>query len=163
MKKYICSLFILFLVFIPVWVECDGGYSGEVVTFVMPIPVEIFSQNAILRVRLWNNEQLEISEKNSTCAVSYNAKTRTEEIHCSGGVEYQEVTPEEFMFPVGEINASIEVRSATVRVGEKYRLLISGLSNDNCNSTSADVREAANSETIIIAELSWRTTTMACP
>ena len=167
MKKYIYNLSILLLIFVPVLAECDGssprGYPEEIVTFIIPISVGIFSQNAILRVRLWNDEQLEISEKNSACTVSYNVQTKTEEVRCPEGVKYQEVTPEEFMFPVQEINASIEVRSNTIRVGEKYRLLISGLSNDNCNSTSADVRDMANSETITMGKLPWCTTEMACP
>ena len=166
MKKYVCSFSILFLIFVPVWVGSDDSsprdYSEEVVTFVVPIPVEMFSQNAILRVRLWNDEQLKISKKNSACAVSYNAQTKTEEVHCPEGVEYQEVTPEEFMFSVREIKTSIEVRSTTIRVGEKYRLLISGSSNDNCNSTTAETREVANSETITMEKLSWCTTEMAC-
>jgi len=161
------SLAILLLVFVFVFAEYDGvsmrGYAEEGATFIVPIPVEMFSQDAILRVRLWENSQLEISERNSTCAVSYNAQTKTEEVRCPEGVEYQEVTAEEFTFPVQEINASIKVSSSTVMIGEKYRLQVSGRSSDNCNSTSADVRAVANRNTITIGKLSWRTTLMACP
>lgn len=167
MKKYVCSLFVLFFILAPLVLDCDHllpqAYSQEVVTFVVPISVEKFSQDAVIRVRLWNEEQLKMNEKTSACAVSYNMQTKTEEVRCPAGVEYSEVVPEEFMFSVEEINSSIEVRSSAITVGERYRLLISGRSNDNCNTTSADVREVANSEIIVIEKLSWRTTAMGCP
>lgn len=167
-RKYLCRLLlILFLILIPVLARCDDlsiqGYSEKIVTFVVPISVEMFSQNAILRVSLWNEEQLEISERNSACMVSYNAQTKTQDIRCPEGIEYQEVLPEEFTFSVQEVTASIKLRSTTIRRGEKYRLLISGLSNDNCNHASADVRDVANSGTITMERLSWHTTEMACP
>ena len=167
MKKYVCSLSIIFLIFVPVLAEGNASsprdYPEEIVTFIVPISVGIFSQNAILRIRLWNDEQLEISEKNSSCTVSYNVQTKTEEVRYTGGAKNQEVTPEVFTFPVQEINATIEVRSNTIRVGEKYRLLISGRSNDNCNMTSADIRDVANTENVTLGKLSWRTTEMGCP
>ncbi|MCK5178649.1 MAG: hypothetical protein KAR32_03900 [Candidatus Omnitrophica bacterium] len=166
MKKYVCGLSILFLIFVPVVTECDDSltrsYSEEMITFLVPIPVEMFSQDAILRVRMWNDEQLERSERNSACVVSYSRQTRTENIRCPEGVEYQAVTPEEFTFSVGEINAILKVKSDMIKVGEKYRLLISGRSNDNCNTTSAEIRDVADNETITIGALSWRTTELAC-
>lgn len=167
MKKYFCSFIILFLICAPLGSGCDclltRAYSQEAVTFVVSIPVENFSQDAVIKVRLWDSEQLKISEINSGCSVSFDMRTRTETYHCPGGAEYQEPNPEEFEFFVGDISSSIEIISATVNVGEKYRLLISGRSNDNCNSTSAAVRKVADSEIITIEKLFWSSTMMACP
>lgn len=165
-RRYLCRLFILFVLLIPVSAKCDDsstqGYSEKVVTFVVPIPIEMFSQNAILRARLWNEEQLEISEKNSACTVTYSVQTKTQDIRCPEGIEYQEASPEEFTFLAREVTSSIKLKSTTIRLGEKYRLQISGLSNDNCNTTSADVRDVATSGTITTGKLSWNTTERAC-
>ena len=156
-----CSFVLAFLV-----LNCDHllprACSQEVVTFIVPVSVGMFSQDAVIRVRLWDEEQLETSENTSGCTVSYNVQTKTEDVRCPQGVEYAQVMPEEFMFDVGDINSNIEITSAAVRVGEKYRLLISGKSKDNCNTTSAEVREVADSETIVIERLSWSTTAMGC-
>ena len=137
--------------------------SVEFVTFSVPIDKGTFSPEASLRVRIWNAETLKVAERNANCAVSYNQETKTEEVHCPEGVNYREVTPEEIEFLVQDIGAEIEIKSATVTVGEKYRLQISGLSSDDCNTASATVEEKARSAHILIDDLMWATTLMACP
>ncbi len=137
--------------------------SVEFVTFSVPISKETFSPEAILRVRIWNAETLKVAENNANCAVSYNQETQTEEVHCPEGVNYREVSPEEFEFLVKDIGAEIEIRSATVTVGEKYRLQISGLASDDCNTASATVEGKARSAQVLIEDLMWATTLMACP
>ena len=137
--------------------------SDEFVTFSVVINKETFSPEASLRVRIWNAETLKVAEGNANCAVSYNQETQTEEVHCPKGVEYREVAPEEFEFIVQDLGAEIEIRSATVTVGEKYRLQISGLASDDCNTASATVEEKARSAHILIEDLMWATTLMACP
>lgn len=166
MKKFVCHSYLLLLIFVPVLAECGDSrtraYSESTTTFIVPISVEMFSQEAILRVRLWRDEPQDMSERNSACSVSYNPQTKTEEVHCPPGVEYKAVTPEEFTVPVQDIKTTITVRSHSIRTGEKYRLQISGLSRDNCNTTMAEVRNVANAETITIEKLSWETTGKAC-
>jgi len=120
--------------------------SVEFVTFSVPIDKGTFSPEASLRVRIWNAETLKVAESNANCAVSYNQETKTEEVHCPEGV-----------------NAEIEIKSATVTAGEKYRLQISGLSSDDCNTASATVEEKTRSAHILIDDLMWATTLMACP
>ncbi len=139
------------------------GGSGENVTFSVVINKESFSPEGTLRVRIWNAETLKIAESNANCAVSYNQGTKTEEVHCPEGVEYREASPEEFEFLVQDIGAEIEIKSATVTVGEKYRLQISGLASDDCNTASASVEERAKSAHVILENLLWATTLMACP
>jgi len=133
------------------------------VTFSVGINKETFSPEASLRVRIWNAATLKVAESNANCAVSYNQETKTEEMHCPEGVNYREVTPEEFEFLVQDLSAEIEITSATVTVGEKYRLQISGLASDDCNTASATVEERATSAHVVLENLLWATTLMACP
>jgi len=137
--------------------------SDEFVTFSVAVNKETFSPEATLQVRIWNAETLKVAEGNANCAVSYNQETKTEEVQCPEGVNYREVTPEEFEFIMQDVGAEIEMMSATVTVGEKYRLQISGLSSDDCNTASASVEEKARSAHIFIEDLMWATTLMACP
>ena len=137
--------------------------SDEFVTFSVAINKESFSPEASLRVRIWDAETLKVAEGNANCAVSYNQETKTEEVHCPEGVVYREASPEEFEFLVQDIGAEIEIRSATVTVGEKYRLQISGLASDDCNTASATVEGKARSAQVLIDDLTWATTLMACP
>ena len=137
--------------------------SVEFVTFNVSINTEAFSPEASLRVRIWNAETLKVAESSSNCAVSFNQETQTEDVHCPEGVEYREVSPEEFEFLVQDLGAEIEIKSATVTVGEMYRLQISGLASDDCNTASATIEEKARSAHILIEDLMWATTMMACP
>ena len=137
--------------------------SVEFVTFSVVIDKVNFSPEASLRVRIWNAETLKVADSSSNCAVVYNQETQTEEVHCPEGVEYREVSPEEFEFLVQDMGAEIEIKSATVTVGEMYRLQISGLASDDCNTASATVEEKARSAHILIEDLMWATTLMACP
>ncbi len=137
--------------------------SDEFVTFSVVINKETFSPEASLRVRIWNAATLKVAERNANCAVSYNQETQTEDVHCPEGVKYREVSPEEFEFPVQDIGAEIEIKSATVTVGERYRLQISGLASDDCNTASASVEERAKSAHVVVENLLWATTLMACP
>jgi hypothetical protein len=137
--------------------------SVEFVTFSVVINKETFSSEASLRVRIWNAATLKVAESNANCAVSYNQETKTEEVHCPEGVNYREVSPEEFEFIMQDIGTEIEIMSATVTVGEKYRLQISGLASDDCNTASASVEERAKSAHIVLDNLMWATTLMACP
>ncbi len=98
----------------------------------------------------------------ANCVVSYNAEFQKEEIHCPEGVEYEEVTPEDIIIPVQEISKSVKLESDQIRVGERYRLLITGLSNDNCNTTSASIEDIAQQVDITFENLGWATTEIGC-
>ena len=139
------------------------GGPRESVTFTVRIEPEFFSPEATLHVRIWDSEQLKIAESVGNCAVTYNAETETEEVHCPEGVEYQEPFPEVYAFPVQDIGEEFDILSTTVTVDEEYRLQISGLSSDNCNTASASVQERARAAQIILEDLMWATTMMACP
>ena len=165
-KRLITNLFLLLAVssfLAGCSIAAPFGGTGEFVTFGVAIDKGTFSPEAILRVRIWNAETLKVAESNANCAVSYNQETKTEEVHCPEGVNYREVTPEEFEFLVQDIGAEIEIKSATVTVGEKYRLQISGLASDDCNTASATVEQKARSAQVLIEDLMWATTPMACP
>ena len=167
MKKKLFITFVIILVLFSLLSGCDLTSSDidstGSVTFTVLVDVDMFSDEATLRLTLWNTDQLEILKRTADCSISYNLETQTEEIHCPEGVEYEAVIPDEFTFPVQEIDEFIEVESDNIRIGEKYRLLISGLSSDNCNTTSASVEVIAQQADITIEDLVWMTTLMACP
>ena len=144
-------------------VQSSAIDSTGSVTFTVPIDAEMFSEEAALRFTLWNADQLEIMKRTANCAVSYNVELQKEEIHCPEGVEYEEVTPEEIIIPVQEISISAKFESDQIRVGERYRLLITGLSNDNCNTTSASIEDMAQQVDLTFEDLGWATTEMGCP
>ena len=132
------------------------------VTFSVPVPTEAFSPKGTLQVFVWNAQQLAAQDRQAECVVAHDAQTGTDTTLCPEGVQYQEITPEKFDFPLQAINQRIQLTSQTVKVGEKYRIALRGLSNDECNSTSATAEGTATSSTITLSELGWLTTEMAC-
>ena len=164
-QRFISFVIILILSSLPAgcdWTSSDIDSTG-IITFTVPVAADMFSDEATLRFALWNADQLETMKRTADCSISYDLETQTEEIHCPEGVEYEAVTPAEFTFPVQEIDEFIEVESDNIRIGEKHRLMISGLSSDNCNTTSASVEGIAQHAEIVIEDLVWMTTLMACP
>jgi hypothetical protein len=153
---------VLLLVVLASACSTTAGQPATNVTFVIPIPVESFSPTAVLQVSLWNAPQLEVLNRQANCAVSYDAQTKTESVHCPEGVQYQKVTPEEFSFPVQAITHNIHLTSQAVKIGEKYRIALRGLSRDDCNSASAQVEGTATASAITLGDLDWMTTLMAC-
>ena len=167
MKSQLFKAFVIILILYSLLSGCGlmvvDTDSTVIITFTVPVDVDMFSDEATLRLTLWNADQLEIMKRTANCSVSYDSKTQVEEVHCPEGVEYEPVTPEEFTFPVMEIDEIIKVESDHIRISEWYRLLISGLSSDNCNTTSASVESIAQQAEINIEDLKWMTTLMACP
>lgn len=132
------------------------------VTFSVPIQVEAFSPNGVLQVLVWNARQLAALDRQAECVIAHDSQTGTDTVLCPAGVQYQEITPEKFDFPIQAIDQRIQLTSHTVKVGEKYRVALRGLSSDNCNSTSATAEGTANSSTLALGDLIWLTTDMAC-
>jgi hypothetical protein len=136
--------------------------SAAGVTFNLPVPVEMFSSKGMLQVLVWNAGQLAALDRQGECVIAHDAQSETDTVLCPAGVQYQEVTPEKFAFPMQAINRTIRLLSQTVKIGESYRLAVRGLSSDDCNSTSAAAEGTASTSTITLSELSWATTEMAC-
>jgi hypothetical protein len=132
------------------------------VTFIVPVPIETFSSEAALQVSVWNSAQLTALDRQAECVVSHDVQTGVESTHCPEGVQYQQITPEEFIFPIQAVDKSIQLTSQAVRIGEKYQIVLRGLSSDDCNSTSAAAEGTATTSTITLGELGWMTTEMAC-
>jgi len=167
MKKGQLDSFVLNLILLSILSACAVQSSAidttGSVTFTVPIDAEMFSEEAALRFILWDADQLEIMNRTANCTASYDVELQKEEIHCPEGVEYEEATPEEIIIPLHEISKSAKFASDQIRVGERYRLLITGLSNDNCNTTSASIEDIAQQVDIIFEDLGWATTEMGCP
>ena len=167
MKKDLLVFPLLVIISLAILSACSvlppGGDASEGITFRVPIDASIFAEGISLKFRLWHADQLEIMEKTANCAVSYNAESGVEEIHCPDGVVYQKVTPEEFIIPLVDIHEFAVIESSQVSVDEEYRLQISGLSSDNCNNASVSIEAVARRQDITIEDLDWMTTEMACP
>lgn len=137
--------------------------SSKDVTFNIKIDKSVFSaKNREIEASLYDSEQLEVSAKTNNCSVSYDATTKKETINCPAGVTYQKPNPEVFKFNLDSIGEEITINSKTVKVGENYRLALSGLSKDECNRASASEEKKAESENIKITDLMWASTEMAC-
>jgi hypothetical protein len=137
------------------------GQPAAKVTFIIPVPVEDFSP-AALRVSIWNAQQLRTLDQQAECVIAHDMQTGTDSVHCPEGVQYQKITPEDFVFPIQAIDKSIQLASQTVRTGEKYQIILRGLSSDDCNSTSAVAEGTTTASTITLENLDWMTTAMAC-
>lgn len=167
MKRELSFTFGLILIVLTILSACAVKSaaidSTGSVTFTVPIDAEMFSDQAPLRFILWNADQLETINRTANCVISYNVELQKEEIHCPEGVEYEEVTPVEVIISLKEITKSAKFESDYLRVGERYRLLITGLSSDNCNTTSATIEDIVQQVDITFEDLGWATTLMACP
>jgi hypothetical protein len=143
---------------------CSSTASQPIsgVTFIIPVPVEAFSPTTALQVSVWNAQQLKTLDQQAECVISHDVQTGTESMHCPEGVQYQEITPEEFVFSLQSIGKSLQLTSQTVKTGEKYQIVLRGLSSDDCNVTSAVAEGTATSSTITLGNLDWMTTEMAC-
>lgn len=137
--------------------EARGG-----VTFRIPVDVSLFAEGASVRIRIWNAAQLAALDPSSGCSVEYDPATGGQRVRCPGGTTFEPVTPEEFKFPLRDVEGSITVRSATVRAGERFRIRLSGESRDGCNTTSADRSGLASGAEVVLDGLAWSTTARAC-
>jgi len=139
-----------------------GAPAQAGVTLQVPVDARLFAGGASLRVYVWNGEQLATVERNGRCSTVFDAATGAQSIRCPDGAAYQTVKPEEFEFPVSEIAGSVEVKSTTVRVGDKFRILLSARSRDGCNTTSADRVATAEAASVAVGSLNWQTTALGC-
>lgn len=154
---------VLLTLLVSTLIAACGGASSQTVTFHIPIPAGSFSPQATVRVTVWNSEQLRLSQASADCAISHDAQTGKDVVSCPSGVVYQEAHPEEFSFPSSIAATTLVVPTTGLHVGEEYAVLITGLSQDNCNNASARVEGRARAAVITLEDLSWMTTMMACP
>jgi hypothetical protein len=140
----------------------DRAGSGPV-TFVIVAEGRRFARDSEVRSLLWSAEQLEALKRNSRCSISQDPATGAEEIRCPEGGEYREVVPEEFTAPVRQPRVRLEFQSNTVEVGEEFRLVVSGLSSDGCNLTSATLASRAASPRLVLDDLEWERSMRGCP
>jgi hypothetical protein len=132
------------------------------VTLRVPVDAALFAAGTSLRVQVWNGDQLAAVERNGRCATTFDPATGTESIRCPEGTTYEPVKPEEAVFPVSDLAGSVEVSTTHVRVGDKFRILLSAKSRDGCNTTSADHVGTAESTSVALGSLDWSTTARGC-
>ena len=142
----------------------SGGQSGNgrPVTFTIDVDPSAFSDKRQITVRVWDAEQLKIANETGACTVSMNVQTGQETVSCPPGVTYRKATPEETIVSRAELARGLTVRSKTVTTGEAYRVSITGMASDDCNTASATAEGTAAGETVKLANLSVASTEMAC-
>ena len=138
-----------------------GGESPSAISIVIPIQTDRFSRQATIQVRLFNTAQLTIDATNPVCLVMGNG-SGVISTQCPPGTEYKKVTPEEFSFPIGEIGDQIKITNNNLKLGEQLRIMVTGLSADECNGRSTSYTGVATGEVINLNNLEWATTLMAC-
>jgi hypothetical protein len=136
--------------------------ATENVTIVVTIDRAQFAPTATLDVRVWNAAQLAILEASPGCATVKDPQTGETRLQCPDEIQYRDVTPERFEYPLESLGSELEVRSASVRVGERFRIRVSGLYRDKCNTTSADRVLQARSARTTVGNLTWHATAKAC-
>ncbi|MEB3329013.1 MAG: hypothetical protein VKQ33_07255 [Candidatus Sericytochromatia bacterium] len=72
-------------------------------------------------------------------------------------------TPEETFVFREELERGLVLPSRTVTVGERYRVVVSGMASDDCNRASAAAEGVAEWELVVLSDLQVVSTKMACP
>ncbi len=160
-----CLLFISILLFITS--GCSTSFPSSVATpaaisLVIPIQTDRFSQTAAIQIHLFNGAQLVLEESNPICLIVHSISANTDLTQCPPGEEYKEVNPEVFSYQSKELGDPIKLTSSTLKLGERYKIIISGLSADGCNTRSTQFTGVADSETILLKDLLWSNTMMPC-
>jgi hypothetical protein len=112
--------------------------SQQAVTFNITVDPSAFSNKKQLTVAIYDAEQL-------------------------GREQSGTATPEETFVFREELARGLVVPSRTVTVGERYRVVVSGMAADDCNRASASVEGVASVDAISLSNLTVVSTKMACP
>ena len=132
------------------------------VTLAISVERQLFAADTTLDVQVWSAAQIAALTNNERCASTRDTRTGTERTSCPDGITYQPVVPQRVHAPLGGVANAIEVRLAGIKAGESFRVAVSGLSRDGCNTTSATAVRTASSGRNALMDLAWQTTTRAC-
>lgn len=148
-------------------VGCQSALSSPTpsrgaVALVFSLEPGIFVDGATVTVQVWSAADLAALQSNARCA-SVSAPGGGPSIRCPPGVVYRDVAPERFTVPVSAARATAEVTAQRVTGGEMFRINLSGMSRDGCNTTFADLTRIATPGRTMLGELAWQTTARACP
>jgi heat shock protein HslJ len=112
--------------------------SQQPVNFTITVDASAFSNKKQLTVAIYDAEQL-------------------------GREQSGTATPEETFVFREELARGLVVPSRTVTVGERYRVVVSGMAADDCNRASASAEGVASGDAISLSDLTVVSTKMACP
>ncbi|MFP5501922.1 MAG: hypothetical protein ACLGIN_05485 [Candidatus Sericytochromatia bacterium] len=142
-------------------IKSSGAAAGPV-TFEVQLDTAAFSEREPIRVSLWDEAQLAISERTADCGVSYDVSSGQEKVTCPPGVAYEKATPEEWTFTRAELASGLTVTSKTVMVGERFRLSVRGKAKDDCNTAAGSVEGLTSGARVAIKDMSLGVTEMGC-
>jgi hypothetical protein len=133
---------------------------GAPVSLVVNINHALFAVDAVLEVDLWNASQLSSLDADSRCAIVQGPGGT--QAQCPPGVTYITVVPERVQVPLSTLGATLEVSPHQIAAGEMFRIHLSAISRDGCNSTSADFVRMAASGQNLLGDPTWQTTALGC-
>ena len=145
---------------------CQSAISSpspnqEAVALVFSLEPKVFADGATVNVQVWNAADLEALESNAKCA-SVSVPGGGSSIQCPPGVVYRDVAPEAFTVSVPAARETEEVTAQRLIGGERFRVRLSGMSRDGCNTTFVDLTRVASPGRTMLGELAWQTTARAC-
>jgi hypothetical protein len=163
LMKNALSVFVLTLLLLPS--VCRGGNpsgGADKVTFVVPLNKHLFSPDQAIEVSIYTGAQTTIVREQSNCVVEHLPGLAKDRISCPPGVAYREVKPEKISFGFSRFDSVINVPSKSIKVGDKYELHIKGKARDRCNARSAQRQGSATANIVVLTDLAWAQTQMAC-
>jgi hypothetical protein len=114
-----------------------GTATGKPVTFKLNVDANAFSNKRQITVSIYDAEQLAIMETSGNCSVSHDVATGQDTTTCPPGVTYRKPEPEIVITDKAELAKGLTLVSKSVTVGERYRVSVSGMATDDCNTASA--------------------------
>ena len=136
--------------------------SNTPVTFSVAVDPNAFSDKRQINVTIWDAEQLALADASAGCSVSHDAATGKDTTTCPPGVTYKPATPETIATTKEELAKGLTVTSKSVTVGERYRVSVSGMASDDCNTASATAEGTASAAAVKLSGLQVAQTEMAC-
>jgi len=102
-------------------------------------------------------------DSGANCEVRYDPQTKTERFVCRPPEHHRGGVPEIFVFDSSTMRPPLEVVSHLLKRGEEYRVRISGRASDGCNTVSTEASGRVETDNIVIDNLQWAVTELACP
>jgi hypothetical protein len=170
-KKKIIGKMLLVLSLLSSAVMLNPSYACGEISFIVPIDRSLFSENKTINVKIYtmpstskdnSDTRSALQEKKEQdCYISHGEGKKPEKVSCKSLDIYE--LSEEFQYPIKTLDSRIKINSQSVKLGHPYRIIISGLSKDNCNTASLSKTDVAHFREISLSPFSWTTTRLGCP
>lgn len=133
--------------------------SDEKVTFSLKFSKDHFSENRDIQIWIYSQKDLAVRDQTDpNCTVSQSS----DGVESSDCPDAPQPTPYKISYKKAELTETLEINTDHVQNNEKFEIFITGLSTDNCNTTSAREEGFATTATVELEIIDFMTTLMAC-